>query len=77
MKGSVEFFELENFNVRKVLIIRIKNTSRAWSISNKLIKNIRTFLHLLPGILRIGEFNVDTITGKVSKGSFDPQHDLG
>lgn len=31
----------------------------------------------LKDIMRIGEFNVDTITGKVSKGSFDPQHDLG
>lgn len=70
MKGSVEFFELENFNVRKVFIIRIKNISWVWLILNKLIKNICNFFYFLLGILCIGEFNVDIIIGKVFKGSF-------
>lgn len=71
MKGSVEFFELENFNVRKVFIIRIKNNNWVWLILNKLIKNICIFFYFLLGILCIGEFNVDIIIGKVFKGSFD------
>lgn len=71
MKGSVEFFELENFNVRKVFIIRIKNISWVWLILNKLIKNICIFFYFLLGILCIGEFNVDIIIGKIFKGSFD------
>lgn len=71
MKGSVEFFELENFNVRKVFIIRIKNISWVWLILNKLIKNICIFFYFLLDILCIGEFNVDIIIGKVFKGSFD------
>lgn len=71
MKGSVEFFELENFNVRKVFIIRIKNISWVWLILNKLIKNICIFFYFLLDILCIGEFNVDIIIGKIFKGSFD------
>lgn len=71
MKGSVEFFELENFNVRKVFIIKIKNISWVWLILNKLIKNICIFFYFLLGILCIGEINVDIIIGKVFKGSFD------
>lgn len=53
MKGSVEFFELENFNVRKVFIIRIKNNNWVWLILNKLIKNICIFFYFLLGILWI------------------------